>query len=169
VLAWALADVCRALNTSGYLIEQVSFSFTILPLVTFLLAAGIAFSTGTSWGTMAILVPLTLSYATELSVGADPSQSQGVILAGLGAVLAGAVFGDHCSPISDTTVMSSMASGCDHIDHVRTQLPYALTVAAVAIVAGYLPAGLGYSPFLSLAVGAGILVMILLVAGRRVS
>jgi Na+/H+ antiporter NhaC len=169
VLAWALADVCRALNTSGYLIEQVSFSFTILPLVTFLLAAGIAFSTGTSWGTMAILVPLTLSYATELSVGADPSQSQGVILAGLGAVLAGAVFGDHCSPISDTTVRSSMASGCDHIDHVRTQLPYALTVAAVAIVAGYLPAGLGYSPFLSLAVGAGILVMILLVAGRRVS
>ena len=168
VLAWALADICKALNTSGYLIEQVSFSATFLPLITFLLASAIAFSTGTSWGTMAILVPLVLSYATDLGAGSSPEALQSLVLGGLGAVLAGAVFGDHCSPISDTTVMSSMAAGCDHVDHVRTQIPYALTVGLVAAVAGYLPAGYGFSPYASLFLGAGLLVMILLLLGRRV-
>ena len=82
-------------------------------------------------------------------------------LASVSAVLAGAIFGDHCSPISDTTVLSSMASGCDHVDHVRTQMPYALTVAGVALALGYLPAGLGVSPYLCLLAGAGALAAIL--------
>jgi len=101
-----------------------------LPLLAFLLSAVIAFSTGTSFGTFAIMIPVTLG--TTLG-SPDAGTWLGPVLA---ATLGGAVFGDHCSPISDTTVMSSMAGHCDHIDHVRTQLPYALTVALVA-VAGY--------------------------------
>ena len=166
ILAWSLADVCKTLNTSGFLIEQVSFSFSLLPLVTFLLAAVIAFSTGTSWGTMAILVPLTLSFATQLGLDQPVELLESVVLASLGSVLAGAVFGDHCSPISDTTVMSSMACGSDHVDHVRTQLPYALTVGVVAALVGYLPAGFGFSPGLSLLAGGILLLLILKIVGR---
>lgn len=167
ILAWSLADICKTLNTSGYLVEQVAFSYRLLPVVTFLLAAAIAFSTGTSWGTMAILVPLALSYAVELGAGQPPEALERVVLASLGAVLAGAVFGDHCSPISDTTVMSSMAAGSDHLDHVKTQLPYALAVGGVAAVFGYLPAGFGVGPFLLLLAAGSVLVMMLWLAGRR--
>ena len=91
----------------------------------------------------------------------------GILLASVSSVLAGALFGDHCSPISDTTVMSSMASGCDHVDHVRTQLPYAVLVAGVAIVVGYIPAGLGFSPFLGLLVGGALLFAVLRWLGRE--
>ncbi len=83
-------------------------------------------------------------------------------------MLAGAIFGDHCSPISDTTVLSSMASGCDHIDHVRTQLPYAVLVAAVGIVLGGLPAGFGVPPWVGLAVSAVLLFVVLRLVGRTV-
>ena len=85
----------------------------------------------------------------------------------MSAVLAGSVFGDHCSPISDTTILSSLASGADHVDHVRTQLPYAGAVALVAILTGYLPVGWGLSPWLSLLAGAGLLLIGLLWLGRR--
>jgi Na+/H+ antiporter NhaC len=90
-----------------------------------------------------------------------------IILGSIAAVLAGAVFGDHCSPISDTTVMSSMASGCDHIEHVRTQLPYALIAGGVALFAGYIPIGFGAPWWLSLLLGAGALLLIMIVAGKR--
>ena len=83
-------------------------------------------------------------------------------------LLAGAVFGDHCSPISDTTIMSSLATGSDHIDHVRTQLPYALSVGLIALVCGYLPVGWGWSPWPGLAVGACVIVAVVLGLGRRV-
>jgi Na+/H+ antiporter NhaC len=81
-------------------------------------------------------------------------------------VLAGAVFGDHCSPISDTTILSSLATGSDHVDHVKTQLPYALCVAGVAGLAGYLPAGFGVSPWVSLAVGGGLIALLVFKVGR---
>jgi len=106
----------------------------------------IAFSTGTSWGTMAILMPLAIPLAHELG-GADMH----LIYATLGSVLTGSIFGDHCSPISDTTILSSMASASDHIDHVKTQMPYALTTAAVAAAVGYIPAGFGLSPWIWIA------------------
>ena len=102
----------------------------MIPLVAFLASSLIAFSTGTSFGTFAIMIPVTLSLT---AANPDAATWLGPVLA---ATIGGAVFGDHCSPISDTTVMSSMAAQCDHIDHVRTQLPYALTIAAVA-TAGY--------------------------------
>ncbi|MAB91040.1 MAG: sodium:proton antiporter [Planctomycetes bacterium] len=168
IMAWTLADLCSAMNTAGWLIEQVTFSFTMLPGIVFVLAAVVGFSTGSSWSTMAILVPLAMSYAAELGVaeGADVAALQAVLLASIGGVLAGSVFGDHCSPISDTTVMSSMAAGCDHMDHVKTQMPYALVVGAVALLCGYIPAGFGVGPWVLLLVSCVLLFVILGFVGR---
>ncbi len=170
IFAWGLQGVCERLNTSQWLIYHVAFTLQLLPAVIFVLAAAVGFSTGTSWGTMGILVPLTIDYAVGMAgtEGLDPAQTVAVMVPAIAAVLAGAVFGDHCSPISDTTIMSSMASGADHIDHVRTQLPYALTVAAVALVFGYLPAGFGISPWISLPAGALFLALLVRFVGRPV-
>ncbi|MCB9831149.1 MAG: Na+/H+ antiporter NhaC family protein [Planctomycetes bacterium] len=171
ILAWSLQSVCDRLGTSSFLIHHVSFTATLLPLAIFLLAAVVGFSTGTSWGTMGILVPLTIDYAVGLGMEASMAQAEvrRLLVSSVGAVLAGAVFGDHCSPISDTTIMSSMASGADHVDHVRTQMPYALTVAALASLVGYLPAGFGLSPWLSLALGAAICLLLIRFVGRPVT
>jgi Na+/H+ antiporter NhaC len=113
---------------------------------------------------MAILTPIVIPLAWQLPLN-DPTLSeltrQSIFLSSIASILAGATFGDHCSPISDTTIMSSMASGADHIDHVRTQLPYALLVASVSILFGYLPAGFGVSPWYTL--GAGFILLILLI------
>jgi tetracycline resistance efflux pump len=128
LLALALGDVARALGTGDYvagITAGVLPPVVFLPLV-FLASAGIAFSTGTSWGTFAIMIPIAVPAA--LSLGLPPSPF-------LAAVLSGGIFGDHSSPISDTTIISSMAAATDHIDHVRTQLPYAMLAAAVAAVA----------------------------------
>jgi len=172
ILAWSIGAVCRDLRTAEWLVAHVSDGLPpfLLPTIVFLLGALIAFATGTSWGTMAILVPLAVPLAHHAGAGAAASAGEPhwLLVATVAAVLAGAIFVDHCSPISDTTVLSSMASGSDHIDHVRTQLPYAATAAAVAIVCGTVPAGLGVSPLLSL--GAGLVAMVLAVRfiGRRI-
>lgn len=171
LLAWSLSAVCEQLHTAPYLVEVCSgaLSARVLPVVTFLLAAAVSFATGTSWGTMAILMPLVFPLGAVLPAaeGLPAATASGIHLASVSAVLAGAVFGDHCSPISDTTIMSSLASGSDHIDHVRTQLPYAALVGAVAIVCGYLPVGWGVAPWLSLLVGGAIVVGCVLILGRR--
>ncbi|MCA9186864.1 MAG: hypothetical protein KDA99_14655 [Planctomycetales bacterium] len=119
----------------------------LLPTIVFVLSGFVAFCTGTSWGTMGILLPMTVnSTYTVLSITQGVvAPSDPILLCTIGGVLAGAVFGDHCSPISDTTVLSSQASGCDHIAHVITQLPYAMAVAAIAVVLGTLPIGWGVS------------------------
>jgi Na+/H+ antiporter NhaC len=104
---------------------------------------------------------------TGEAAGMDPSLSNSIQLATLASVMSGAIFGDHCSPISDTTIMSSTATAADHVDHVRTQLPYALVCAGVAILVGYLPAGFGFSPWPGLIVGSGLLLGILYLIGRR--
>lgn len=136
-LAWGIGNAVGPQASGGvglgdYLADTIGQSIpaATLPLLAFLFSAVIAFSTGTSFGTFTIMIPVTLGLAGATGTG---TEWLGPVLA---ATLGGAVFGDHCSPISDTTVMSSMAGHCDHIDHVRTQLPYALTVAAVA-TAGY--------------------------------
>ncbi len=150
--AWAISAMTEPerLDTGGYLASVLSDRLDprMLPTVVFLLAGVIAFSTGTSWGTMGILTPLSISLAIQLDPTGGPSGA--IALSTCGAVLAGAIFGDHCSPISDTTVLSSRASGCDHVAHVRTQMPYALIAAAICIVTGTLPAALGLSPWLCL-------------------
>ena len=171
ILAWSLSAVCEQLDTAGYLVgvSQQVLSARLLPVVVFVLAAAVSFATGTSWGTMAILMPLVYPLGVELpaAAGLSASVAVNIHLAAVSAVLAGAVWGDHCSPISDTTIMSSLASGCDHVDHVRTQMPYALAVGAVAIIFGYLPAGFGITPWLSLGLGAVAVVVLVFKVGKR--
>jgi Na+/H+ antiporter NhaC len=173
ILAWALAGTCSDLNTSGYMVASLSdhLSPGFLPVIVFVLAALTAFATGTSWGTMGILIPLAVptAYGVAQAAGFEPAAAHGILLGAVSAVLAGAIFGDHCSPISDTTVMSSMSSGCDHVDHVRTQLPYAIMVGLVAILLGYLPSGFGVPPWLCLVAGAAALAGLLHWLGRGAS
>jgi len=142
----------------------------LLPTAVFLLAAVLSFSTGTSFGTMGILMPMvvTLTHSVLLAHQGSVPASNPILLACIGSVLAGAIFGDHCSPISDTTILSSQACGCDHIAHVVTQLPYALTVAVVVVLCGTLPIGWGLSVWLLLPMQLVGLVAVLLIAGKPV-
>jgi Na+/H+ antiporter NhaC len=134
ILAFAIGAVCRDLETGRYLasLAYTAVPAEVVPALLFLLGAVTAFSTGTSWGTFALIVPVAVALG-----GAAPDASLAVYV---GAALSGGVFGDHCSPISDTTIIASTASGCEHVEHVMTQLPYALTAGAAATVA-YLVAG----------------------------
>ncbi len=147
LMAWSLSSVIKELGTSTYLISMLSSRIpkAVMPSIIFILASFIAFATGTSYGTMGILMPLAipLANAIGLNAGVAPEALHTYTVACIGAVLTGAIFGDHCSPISDTTIMSSMGAGCDHLSHVRTQLVYALSVAGLSVVFGYLPVGLG--------------------------
>ena len=139
-LAWALAGTTEALHTADYLSNALQDSLNpyLMPVITFVLAAFIAFSTGSSWSTMAILYPIVIptTWGICLTQGVDPEIAMELLLNVIAVVLAASVLGDHCSPISDTTILSSLASDCDHIAHVRTQLPYALTVGGVSLVCG---------------------------------
>ncbi len=172
ILAWSLGAICEDLGTAPYLLQltEGQLSPTFLPAVTFALAAAVAFATGTSWGTMAILTPVVIPMAHGLSIAAgsaiDGSAYTSVLLATVASVLAGSVWGDHCSPIADTTVLASMASGSDHMAHVRTQLPYALTAGAAALLIGILPASFGLSPWIALVAGAGLMAVVVRVFGR---
>jgi Na+/H+ antiporter NhaC len=175
-LAWALSAMTReddgCLQTGVYVSELLGpwLAVSWLPTIAFVLASLVAFATGTSYGTMGILMPIVISVTYDLL---DRSETSSVIaqdpimIASIGGVLAGAIFGDHCSPISDTTILSSQASGCDHVEHVRTQLPYALLVGAVSILFGTLPVGFGISPWLVMPVGIIALVLFLLLFGKR--
>jgi Na+/H+ antiporter NhaC len=155
VFAWMLNSVIKDLGTAGYLVSLLSEQLApgALPALVFVLASVISFSTGTSWGTMAIVMPLVIPVAAELGGLGQAGAVSTVFVATIGAVLAGAVFGDHCSPISDTTVVSSFSCDCDVMAHVRTQLPYALMAGTIAVLMGYGPAGFGVSPWLLLPVG----------------
>lgn len=172
VLAWGLGGVTDGLDTGPYLASllQDTLPLVILPALVFLVASLTAFSTGTSWGTMAILFPVVIPLAVAMGagVGFAGGEDYAILLGTISSVMAGAVFGDHSSPISDTTVLSSMASACDLVDHVRTQLPYALVVAVVALAVGEIPTAAGWvHPLLALAVGAVVLVLILRVWGKN--
>ncbi len=171
ILAWSLSDVTNSLNTADYLVSVLADSLPValVPAVVFTLAAITAFTTGTSWGAMGILMPLVipLTWAVMIVNGIADESGMHIMYSSVSAVLAGAVWGDHCSPISDTTVLSSVASGCNHIEHVRTQLPYALIVGIVALVFGTIPGGYGLPPWVSLVIGAAILVGVLRFFGRK--
>ncbi|MBN2051377.1 MAG: Na+/H+ antiporter NhaC family protein [Spirochaetales bacterium] len=166
-LAFALKSVIGEMGLAEYLVEvtQGLLGSRLLPLIVFILAMLIAFATGTSWGTNAILMPIVIPIAASIS-GAGGEVTP-LIVASIGAVLTGAVFGDHCSPISDTTILSSMASGSDHIAHVRTQIPYAVLAAAFAAVFGFLPAGFGVPPVISLVVGAAGIILFVRLVGKK--
>ena len=162
ILAWAIKETCDAVGTSAYIIGALSGSLNphFLPLLVFLLAAVVAFSIGTSWTTMAVLLPTMIPVAYDLG-----GLALTVLVAA--AVLDGAIFGDHCSPISDTTVLSSIAAACDHLAHVRTQIPYALTTMTIAGLCGYLGSTLLWSPTTGLAVGLCLIVAVIFVVGKK--
>jgi Na+/H+ antiporter NhaC len=170
VLAWALSDLTETLSTADYLVTLLADSLPValIPAIVFVLAAFTAFTTGTSWGTMAILMPLIipLAWAVMSISGMNDSGDMHILYSSVACTLAGAVWGDHCSPISDTTVLSSVASGCDHIEHVRTQLPYALLVGFVGLLLGTIPGGFGVPPWISLVLGVAVLAVALKVLGR---
>ncbi|MDH4107045.1 MAG: Na+/H+ antiporter NhaC family protein [Gammaproteobacteria bacterium] len=171
ILAWALSNITEDLHTADYLVSILADSLRpeLVPAAVFLLSAATAFTTGTSWGTMGILMPLVvpLCWAVLQFNGMTGPEHLHILYSAVACNLAGAVWGDHCSPISDTTVLSSMASGCDHIEHVRTQMPYAVLVGGVALLLGTIPGGFGLSPLLSLPLGAGLLFAVLRYYGNR--
>ncbi|HSN73194.1 MAG TPA: Na+/H+ antiporter NhaC family protein [Steroidobacteraceae bacterium] len=171
-LAWALAATVEALGTADYIVSVLSDALPpgVFPALVFVVAACTAFATGTSWGTMGILMPLVvpLVWSVITTAGFDDAGAHHVLHASVAAVLAGAVWGDHCSPISDTTILSSTASSCDHIDHVRTQLPYAMIVGGVAIVFCLLPVGFGLPWWAGLIAGATALALVARLVGRPV-
>lgn len=164
ILAWGLGSVTELAGTGPYLASllQETLPLTLLPGLVFLIASLIAFATGTSWGTMAILFPIVIPLAVNMGAGVGPVDGQmyAILLGSISSVMGGAVFGDHCSPISDTTVLSSMSSACDLIDHVRTQLPYALLIAFVALLVGELPAAFNWIHPLA-GMGAGLVLLYL--------
>ena len=160
VLAWSLGGVCLYMIGTGPFVSGflngLGISLTLLPFAIFLVAAFIGFSMGTSWGTIALILPIIIGVFDA----ADP-----LFLVAVGSALAGAVYGDHISPISDTTILSSAGAKCNHLRHVATQIPYATLVMIVCFV-GYVIAGFTKSPWISLALGVVLIVIAVLVLVR---
>ena len=139
----------------------------LIPVIVFVTSGAMAFATGTSWGTMAIMLPVAIPLVVGLG-GLDvlPGCALDAILLGsISSVLAGAIWGDHCSPISDTTVLSSTASACDHVDHVKTQLPYALAVGILSMLLGNIGTAYGLPPIAGLVIGVILLAILLRTTG----
>lgn len=166
ILAWSLSSVIKELGTAKYLVGILSGTVPafILPSLIFILGSIIAFATGTAYGTMGILMPLAIPLAYTISGG-----DMNLVIVSTSAVLTGAIFGDHCSPISDTTILSSTGAGCDHIEHVRTQIWYSIFVGVIAILFGYIPAGLGLSPFISIPLAIIAMIIFMLTFGKKVT
>jgi Na+/H+ antiporter NhaC len=172
VFAWGISDITNQLKTADYLISILSDAIDprFLPVLVFIVCSLISFSTGTSWGTMAIVMPIVIPLAAKMVEVShlDASQTHLIINGVISSVLAGSVFGDHCSPIADTTILSSMASQCNHIDHVKTQLPYAMVVAFVCMLLGDIPTAFGMNPFVANGLIALVLFAVLYFFGKRI-
>ena len=165
LLAWSLGGVIGEVGTADYLVGVLSSTIPawIVPALIFILGALISFATGTAYGTMSILMPLAIPLAWAVSTG-----DMSFTIVCTSGVLTGAIFGDHCSPISDTTILSSMGTSCNHIDHVRTQIYYAIFVAIVAIVFGYIPAGFGVPWYVCGVMGIVVMFVGLRILGEKV-
>ncbi|PAU94458.1 sodium:proton antiporter [Aliifodinibius salipaludis] len=170
VLAWALSALTVELGTADYLMSV--FGETLnpywLPAIVFILSALTAFATGSSWGTMGILMPLVVPLAWEIgnNTGLDYAITAEIIYASVSSVLAGSVWGDHCSPISDTTILSSIATQCDHVEHVNTQLPYAMIVGTISIVSLIAIMVLGVPAWVIYPAGVAVIVAIIFQFGK---
>ncbi len=164
ILAWSLSSVIKELGTAIFLKNFLSSSLPafLLPSLIFIFGSFISFATGTSYGTMGILMPLAIPLAHALKADMN------YVIVCTSAVLTGAIFGDHCSPISDTTILSSMGSGCEHIAHVNTQIFYALMIAGLTLVLGYIPAGLGVSAWIIIPVNMAVIALIIHFFGKKV-
>ena len=170
ILAWSISAVMKELGTAMYLVSILSDTTPqfILPSAIFILGSIISFSTGTSYGTMGILMPLAIPLASAVGIhtGLEGNDLHSYIVLNIGAVLTGAIFGDHCSPISDTSILSSMGASCDHMDHVSTQLYYAIFVGIIAVVFGYIPAAFGVSAYILLPLGMLAIVLFIRFYGK---
>lgn len=168
-MAWCIGGVCSDIGTAHYLIALFKGVIPplLFPTILFLTACVVSFSTGSSWSTMSILLPNTVIFAMKMgeisSIGPLP-----MLVVCIGAVLEGSIFGDHCSPISDTTILSSVSCAADHMDHIKTQAPYAITCMLIAVGTGYLPAACGLHPAISLVAGLGLVAAVLLLLGRKI-
>jgi Na+/H+ antiporter NhaC len=164
ILAWSVGMVTTQMHTAGYLVHLLGDALNprLLPALVFIFSGLTSFATGSSWGTMGILMPLVVPLAYHMGPG-----NELLLMGVISGVLAGSVWGDHCSPISDTTVLSSMASASDHIDHVNTQLPYALVVGGVSLILGDVATAYGVPFWVSWIAGAGLLFVILRLFGKR--
>ena len=162
ILSWSLGGVCRELIGTGEFISgfvsNTKLPLGLLPFIIFVVSALMSFSMGTSWGTFGMLIPIVTLICAADGAGA-------YLVPTLGATLAGSVYGDHCSPISDTTILASTGASCKHIEHVQTQLPYA-TLVAVVCALSYLIAGFTLTPWIALPAGAALLLIALLVLNR---
>ena len=171
--AWTIGDITKALGAPEFVADFVrSFGSSLqnfLPAVVFIIACGLGFATGTSWGTFTILLPIVIPVfagvsASELTA-ADIGPGHDILMIAIAATLGGAVMGDHCSPISDTTIMASTGAQCYHLNHVATQMPYAVTVAAVAFV-NYIIAGQIQNVVIDLIIAVVSMVAVLLIIGK---
>ena len=162
IAAWMLGAAISQLGTADHLsaLLEGRISAGFLPAMIFLLGAVISFSTGTSWGTMGVLMPLAIPVIFAVSGESSDAERDRTVAAAIGAVFSGAVFGDHCSPFSDTTIVASIASGVEPLDHVRTQMPFALIAAMVALVLGFLPTGFGLPAWAGLGLGGACLILL---------
>lgn len=169
VLAWSLSTIIGQLGTAFYIVDIVSLTLPhwLLPMLIFITCCFISFAAG-SFGCMVIVMPIVVPLAYETAAVSGIAYGQPFVFSSIAAVLSGSIFGDHCSPVTDTTILSSLGAGCSNIDHVKTQLPYALTAAAVVSVLGYLPAGMGMNPFISIAASLAALFLIIRFAGKKV-
>ena len=169
ILAWSLAGVTEDLHTAEFLQGFFKGDFQsvwLIPALTFVLSAFIAFSTGSSWSTMALMYPLVIPLAWAVASGNSGYNETAILYNVIASVLAGSVLGDHCSPISDTTILSSLASSCNHITHVKSQMPYALTVGSIALFVGIIPGALGVSSYITIPVGIIVLYLIVHFFGK---
>lgn len=164
--AWTLKTMTGLLEAGAFvsgIVKSASAIQILLPCILFIVALGLAFATGTSWGTFGILIPIVTGiFSTELTGISDAGAIPKTVIICISACLAGAVCGDHCSPISDTTIMASTGAQCDHVNHVSTQLPYAFTVAAVCMV-GYIFAGFVQNVFAVLGLSIALMIAVLLI------
>ena len=167
-LAWTLSGICSDsyLNLGGYvggIVQENASLAMFLPVIFFLVSIGLAFATGTSWGTFGILIPIAMSVLVNL-----PAQdAANLLVICIAAILAGSVGGDHASPISDTTILASAGAQCHHIDHVSTQVPYVFTVSSCC-VAGYLAGGITQSGWIGLGVALACLALVMIVIRAKV-
>ncbi|SHE41230.1 transporter, NhaC family (TC 2.A.35) [Caldanaerobius fijiensis DSM 17918] len=164
LLAWSLSSTIKELGTAQYLVSVLSDEIPrfLLPSIIFVMGSIISFATGTSFGTMGILMPLTIPLAYAIY----PNPQYMVIC--VSSVLTGAIFGDHCSPISDTTILSSMGTSCDHMDHVNTQIWYSIVVGIITVLFGYIPVGLGVPVYIELPVAIIITALTVYLLGKPV-
>lgn len=169
VLAWGLSSVLAELGAAYYLVDIVTLAlpFWLLPMLIFIACCFISFAAG-SFGCLVIVMPIAIPVAVSAVEAAGVNYSSAYLFSCIAAVMSGSIFGDHCSPVTDTTILSSLGAGCDNMDHVKTQLPYALTAAGVTSVFGYLPAGLGLPVWLSLGVSLALVVLVIRVFGKKI-